>query len=176
MLELRRPAPDDAGHYTALFGDTSVGRKLWPGVLGGPRTPEEAAALLEHDLEHWDRDGFGPWVGFAEGAFAARGGLERTGVGGAPSVEVLYAVMPAAQGAGLATELATAAVAEARRLGLPEVVGFAWTENPASIRVLEKAGLEFERVIEHAGLPHWFGRLQLGERASATPTAAIQAR
>jgi [ribosomal protein S5]-alanine N-acetyltransferase len=58
-------------------------------------------------------------------------------VGGRPSVEVSYAV---------------------RR---DEVVGFTMTTNIASQRVLEKAGLSFERVLKHAGLPHWFGRLTL---------------
>jgi RimJ/RimL family protein N-acetyltransferase len=52
-------------------------------------------------------------------------------------------------------------VDRARHLGLPEVVGFTMTTNIASQRVLEKAGLRFERVLEHAGLPHWFGRLPL---------------
>jgi hypothetical protein len=27
--------------------------------------------------------------------------------------------------------------------------------------VLEKAGMGFEQVLEHAGLPHWFARLTL---------------
>ena len=48
-------------------------------------------------------------------------------------------------------------------IGLPEVVGFTLTTNVASQRVLEKAGVVYERVLEHAGLPHWFGRLPLGD-------------
>jgi RimJ/RimL family protein N-acetyltransferase len=63
---------------------------------------------------------------------------------------------------------ATAAVDYARRLGLPEVVGFTMTTNIASQRVLEKPGLTFNRVLEHARLPHWFGRLTLAPISCAS--------
>ena len=162
-LRGERPRREHAASYAELFGDAEVAATLWPAHLGGPRTPEQAAALLAEDLDHWDAAGFGPWA-FSELAgdrFAGRAGLERTTVGGRPSVEVLYAVRREAWGRGYASEMAHAAVDRARALGLPEVVGFTLTTNLASQRVLEKAGLRFERVLEHAGLPHWFGRLPL---------------
>jgi RimJ/RimL family protein N-acetyltransferase len=162
MLEVRRPVPEDAVHYAAHFGSAAVGAALWPGDLGGPRTPAEAAAIVASDIAHWVEEGFGPWACFAaDGSFAGHGGLRRTHVEGEPAVEVLYSVFPAAWGRGHATDIALQAVAFARELGLAEVVGFAWTGNPASIRVLEKAGLVFEREFEHAGLPHWLGRRAL---------------
>jgi ribosomal-protein-alanine N-acetyltransferase len=80
---------------------------------------------------------------------------------------VLYAVHPDLWGRGYATELARAAVERARELALTELVGFTLTTNLASQRVLQKAGLRFERTIEHARLPHWFGRLALGEPGAA---------
>lgn len=49
----------------------------------------------------------------------------------------------------------------AERLGLPEIVGFTLTTNYASQRVLAKIGLRHEQTLEHAGLPHWFGRCPL---------------
>jgi RimJ/RimL family protein N-acetyltransferase len=150
-LEARRPQPGDAPLYDALFGDPVVAEVL----LHPP-----AAKIHAQDLEDWERDGWAPWVWFADGEFVGRGGLERTAVGGSESVEVLYALLTPMTGRGYATEIARRSVAHAWELGLPEVVGFAWTRNPASIRVLEKAGLVFEHEIEHAGLPHWFGRLQ----------------
>jgi [ribosomal protein S5]-alanine N-acetyltransferase len=92
-----------------------------------------------------------------------RGGLERTTVGGAEGVEILYALVPDAWGRGYATEIAVAAAERAGELRLEEVVGFTLTTNVASQRVLQKAGIGFERVIEHAGRPHWFGRLAIRE-------------
>jgi [ribosomal protein S5]-alanine N-acetyltransferase len=162
-LRGERPGPGHDEHYAALFGDPAVAATLWPGALGGARTPEQAAAFARSDAECWSRHGFGPWAFFevATGAFAGRGGLEPTAVGGRESVEVLYAVASPLWGRGYATEMALAAVSRARELGLLEVVGFTLTTNLASQRVLARAGLRFERELEHAGLPHWFGRLAL---------------
>jgi ribosomal-protein-alanine N-acetyltransferase len=162
-LRGERPQDEHAGLYAGLFGDAEVAATLWPPHLGGPRTPEQASELLAADILHWDGIGFGPWVFFdaGTGQFVGRAGLERTNVGGRQSVEMLYAVRRDAWGRGYATEMAVAAVERARALGLPEVVGFTLTTNIASQRVLEKAGLGFERVLEHAGLPHWFARLTL---------------
>jgi RimJ/RimL family protein N-acetyltransferase len=81
-------------------------------------------------------------------------------VAGRDCVELLYAVRSEAWGRGYATEMATLAVAEARRLGLSEVVGVTAASNTASRRVLEKVGMRFEEVFERAGLPHVLGRVR----------------
>jgi [ribosomal protein S5]-alanine N-acetyltransferase len=164
-LRLERPRDEHATHYEELFTDPVVAATLWPGDLGGPRTPEQAHALHAEDLAHWEVAGFGPWVAFERGPgrFVGRGGLERTTVGGAEGVEILYALVPDAWGRGYATEIAVAAAQRADELRLEEVVGFTLTTNVASQRVLQKAGIGFERVIEHAGRPHWFGRLAIRE-------------
>jgi [ribosomal protein S5]-alanine N-acetyltransferase len=96
----------------------------------------------------------------ATGVFVGRGGLRRTTVAGAECVEVLYAVRPDAWGRGYATEMARLALGEGRRMGLVEVVGIAATTNVASRRVLEKAGLRIEATVQHAGIPHWLGRVR----------------
>jgi RimJ/RimL family protein N-acetyltransferase len=160
-LRGERPRDEHADLYAELFGDPAVAATLWPDALGGPRTPAQASALLAADVLHWERFGYGPWAWFARDRFVARGGLERTDVGGPGGVEVLYAIRRDAWGLGYATEIALAAVQHARALGIPEVVGFTLTTNLASQLVLQKAGLRFEREVEHAGLPHWLGRLAL---------------
>ena len=147
----RRPTAGDEAHYDAVFADPAVAKAL---LYPAP------AAIHAEDVEHWERDGWGPWLWFERDEVVGRGGLARTGVGGADSVEVAYAVRSTFWGRGYASQIALQSVAQAWELGLPEVVGFAWTENPASIRILEKAGLVFEKEIEHAGLPHWFGRIE----------------
>ena len=116
--------------------------------------------MLRADIDHWQRESFGPWVFFetATGMFVGRGGLRRRTLADDDCVEVMYAVRPDAWGAGYATEMATIALAHARRLGLTEIVGFTSTANGASRRVLEKIGIRFEKRFQHAGLPHWLGR------------------
>ena len=61
----------------------------------------------------------------------------------------------------LATELGAVSVAHAfGPLGLADVVSFTLVENRASRRVMEKLGFEYEREVEHAGLPHVLYRLR----------------
>jgi ribosomal-protein-alanine N-acetyltransferase len=58
-------------------------------------------------------------------------------------------------GEGLATELALASIdAGFGTLGLDELIAFTLIHNRASRRVMEKAGLSYEREFLHVGLPH----------------------
>jgi ribosomal-protein-alanine N-acetyltransferase len=161
-LRPERPWREHERLYIDLFADPAVATTLWPGTLGGPRTPEQAVEMLNRDIEHWREERFGPWVFFeaSTGVFVGRGGLRRATFEGSACVEVLYAVRSDVWGRGYASEIACVAVAHARRLGLTDVVGFTTTTNAASLRVLEKSGMRIEQeTIEHAGLAHWLGRL-----------------
>jgi RimJ/RimL family protein N-acetyltransferase len=64
-------------------------------------------------------------------------------------------VLPAKQRQGFATEAARAALQFGfSAVGLEEIVSFTWTENQASLRVMEKLGMQRRREFESAGLPH----------------------
>lgn len=158
----RRPWGEHERLYADLFADPAVAAMLWPGALGGARSRAQAAEMLGGDVAHWREQGFGPWVFFeaGSGVFVGRGGLRRTRVASRECVEVLYAVRSDAWGRGYASEMAAVAVAHARRLGLSEIVGFTASSNPASRRVLEKAGMRIEReTFQRAGIEHRLGRL-----------------
>lgn len=162
-LRPERPWREHARLYSDLFADPAVAVTLWPGELGGPLTEQQAEETLSRDIEHWQKDAFGPWVFFeaASGVFVGRGGLRRATIAGRACVEVLYAVRSDAWGEGYATEMAVLSVARARRLGLSELTGVTLMRNAASLRVLAKAGLRFDRVQAHAGELHWLGRIVL---------------
>lgn len=144
-----------------LFGDELVAGYLWPGALGGARTAAQAGEMLAGDIEHWQRESFGPWLFFegSTGLFVGRGGLRRTTVEGEDCVEVLYAVRSDMWGHGYGSEIAAFALLRARGMGLREVVGFATVANVPSQRVMEGVGMRFERVFERAGLPHRLARV-----------------
>jgi len=162
-LRPERPWREHECLYSDLFADPAVARMLWPDALGGTRSAEQSLQILSEDIAHWRQERFGPWVFFeaGSGVFIGRGGLRRTRVAGIDCVEVLYAVRSDAWGQGYATEIATLAVAHARRLGLTDVVGYTLAVNKASRRVLEKSGMRFDKheMFEYAGLPHYLGRL-----------------
>lgn len=72
-------------------------------------------------------------------------------------IELGYVVHPAHWGRGCATAALGLAIAELFRLGYQEVICGAFADNPASIRVMEKAGmrkLEKSEEIEYRGTMH----------------------
>ncbi len=159
-MHLRPPESRDEASYRRLLFDAAVTPWLRPEPLRA-FTEADPPALLVRDLRHWEAHGWGPWVVEDDGAFAGRAGLNTTHVAGEQAVELAWAMIEAAQGRGLATRAALAALDAARELGIAEVVSFTLPHNAASRRVMEKAGLEYERDITHAGLPHVLYRRRL---------------
>jgi RimJ/RimL family protein N-acetyltransferase len=160
-IRARRPEADDEPSYGALFAAPGVARWLRPPPLQ-PFALDDAALAIDADAAKWDRDGFGPCVLESRaGEFLGRGGLARATVEGMRVVEIAWALLPEHWGTGLATESAVGAIGWARTLGLDEVVAFTLPHNAASRRVMEKAGLVYDREVRHAGLPHVLYRLRL---------------
>ena len=88
----------------------------------------------------------GEFVGFCND-------VERDGA----SVEIGYAMCPDIWGRGYATAALKLAIADLFELGFDQVVAGAFVENPASLRVMEKAGMApIEKVdeIEYRGRTH----------------------
>jgi ribosomal-protein-alanine N-acetyltransferase len=144
-------------------------------TLGGVRSDEETAEYLKAQLAHWERDGFGWWIlrDAEAGSFVGRGGLRRLTVEGREEGEVGYSLLPEFWGRGLATEVAEESV----RIGfeildLPDIVSFTLPTNRASRRVMEKAGLRYERDIVHADLPHVLYRLNASSWRKRDPSRA----
>lgn len=132
-------------------------------TLGGVRSESETRRALSAMLEHWNAHGYGIWI-FRErgsGAFAGRAGLRNVTIEGRGEIELLYAVMPEFWRSGYGTEIARALLGIARDAGIKEVVAFTLPANLGSRRVMEKAGMRFEREITWAGLPHVLYRIDL---------------
>jgi ribosomal-protein-alanine N-acetyltransferase len=132
-------------------------------LLGGVRDTAGTVAYLEMNLKHWTQHGFGMWmVRDAEtSAIIGRAILRHLDVEGVDEIEVGYGFMPDYWGRGLATEIAQACVRLGfKRLGLPSMVAITTMPNLASQRVMQKAGLAYERDIVHAGVPHVLFRIR----------------
>ena len=88
----------------------------------------------------------GEFVGFCND-------VEQTG----DTVEIGYALCPDVWGRGYATAALKLAIADLFELGFNQVIAGAFVENPASLRVMEKAGMTpIEKVdeIEYRGRTH----------------------
>lgn len=151
-------APRDLDDFRSLFQDERVGV-----TMGGTRSDEEVALIVERDMHHWERHGFGHWSwrDATSGAFVGRGGLRTLALLGRVETEVGYAVVPGRWREGLATEMAAASVAHAfDAADLDALVCFTQPHNTGSLRVMEAVGFLYERDFTHAGLPHVLYRLR----------------
>jgi RimJ/RimL family protein N-acetyltransferase len=145
-------------------------------TLGGVRSENETWETIRNGLEHWERNGFGPWlfVDRASGEHVGGAALRRAQIDGHDEVELGYRVTAAWWRRGVATEMARALVAVARDpLALEEIVAFTLPHNVASRRVMEKTGFRYERDIEWAALPHVLYRQRLEPLVSSTPDRGI---
>lgn len=139
-LFLRHFELSDVKAYQSLVGDPEVMQDIPPRRA---LDADETGRWVESFAAHVDKHGFGVWILYdrATNQFVGHGGLQRLPTG---EVEVIYAIVRARWGEGLATELALASLKYGfQTLGLDTIIGLAYPENAASRRVLEKAGMQF---------------------------------
>jgi [ribosomal protein S5]-alanine N-acetyltransferase len=142
-LRLRPLAKADVDELHALWSSPEVRKYLWDDeVIAHQRT----SSLVEESLRLFAAHGYGLW-----GARLLDRG-ELVGFGGfwyfhtPPKLELLYGIAPEHWNRGLATEIAQALVRYGfEELEFPEVRASTNAPNAASVSVLEKAGLRFER-------------------------------
>ena len=145
QLVLRAPEAGDVDPLFAIQGDAQSMRHTYC-------APDREATRqhLEAHAALFRENGFAPWVAVLResGAVAGWGGLMTEPADSSWGVEVGYYIDKAHWGRGLASEITRAALSLAfEKLELPEVGAFARPENPASIRVLEKAGFRLTRFV-----------------------------
>ena len=140
-LLLRMFRPDDLDDLAALFCDPDVVRYVGDGK---PVSREETERALQSIIKHWQTHGFGRW------AVEDKRTHEFIGFGGLRSLfgtpEVVYHFAKAHWGKGFATELGRAALRfgfEDR--GFERIVAITKPPNVASINVMEKLGMRFEK-------------------------------
>lgn len=116
--------------------------------IGGSWTLDRSEQFVRGAVEHWQRQGYGQWM-FADkasGKVIGRSGLRHYYLDGRDEIELLYAFEPSVWGQGFGTEAAKAVLDFAfDGAGLDSVVSFTLPDNPGSQRVMEKAGLTFEK-------------------------------
>jgi ribosomal-protein-alanine N-acetyltransferase len=154
MLDLRPVEPGDAPALLTLLSDPEVARWLRPKGVSGPFTLEECGAWVAADVAHWAAHGFGAWLAWDGKECAGRCLLKHSIVEGRGEVEIGWAVASRYWGRGVGTAMGRHALAACAERGIDNLVAFTRADNLASRRVMEKLGLTYERVFEHAGYPH----------------------
>ncbi|MFN2198402.1 MAG: GNAT family N-acetyltransferase [Anaerolineales bacterium] len=159
-LILRRLLPDDLEDLYALYSDPQVIRY----IPDAPRNLEETREELEWFLNgHPRHPQLGLWAAVYKptGDFIGRCGLLPWTIDGREEVEVAYLFARDYWGQGLGTEVARALVAYGfEQLGFSRLISLVESENLASIRVAEKAGMAFEKVGRDDKGPYWVFAVQ----------------
>lgn len=142
-LILTPPAAADLERLFAIYSDPAVHRFSPKGPL---KQLADAATLLDGWLAHCERKGYGTWAistAEAPGQLIGFGGVSLYRYLDVERENLGYRFAEAAWGKGYATELAEFALRfAAEELGLPEIFALVRPAHTASIRVLEKAGME----------------------------------
>jgi ribosomal-protein-alanine N-acetyltransferase len=136
----------DLADLAAIFRDPAATRYYGE---GRPLSAAEAEALLDVHLEYDARLLCAPGLLRLKptGAVAGFGGIGYNPSGPVPAY-LEYILTPAHWGQGLATEVARGALAAAfRHPQVREVLATVHPANAASVRVLEKCGLTYERYL-----------------------------
>ncbi|HWQ34793.1 MAG TPA: GNAT family N-acetyltransferase [Blastocatellia bacterium] len=142
------------------LGDVDEMHRLWidPGVrkyLWDDRviSAEEAREAGEASVSLYQDKGFGLW------GISFRDTVKLIGFCGywffhdPPELQLLYGIAPDYWGKGLATEAAQTMIRYGfERLSLDQIAASTDAPNQASVRVMEKAGMKFDKRIEKNGL------------------------
>ncbi len=150
-LALRPFQMTDVEAWHAIWGDPEV---IWWGANADLETSRRRLQRLLEKEADWP-EGIG-WL-----AVTRRGGGEILGdillqpAPFAPGIEIGWHFRRSAWGCGHATEAAGAVLGRAFRDGvLDRVFAIVALENARSMRVAEKLGLQPEKEMSYAGLPH----------------------
>jgi [ribosomal protein S5]-alanine N-acetyltransferase len=139
-------ADDHAPFIVELLNDPSFIRNIGDRHV---RTLDGARAYIRKGpLASYERFGFGLWlVELKDGAPIGMCGLLKRDV--LEDVDIGFAYLPAYQSKGYGFEAARAVLDYARDvLQRPRVVAIVNAENTASGRLLEKLGMQFERMVQ----------------------------
>jgi RimJ/RimL family protein N-acetyltransferase len=164
-LVLRYLDPYDDAFILELLNDAAFLRFI--GDKGVRTLGDAREYMLKGPIDSYGRHGFGLYATcLLDGTPAGICGLVKRD--GLADVDVGFAFLSRHCSKGYATESAAAVLAHARQaLRLQRIVAITSPENSASIAVLEKIGLKFERMIrlaQHGPELKLFGPAQSGNR------------
>lgn len=145
-LLLRLLATDDAAFILALLNEPSFLENI--GDKGVRNLADACQYLLTGPIKSYEQNGFGLWLVALKDTLMPIGMCGLIKREGLDAPDVGYAFLPEFWSKGYAVEAASAALFFAREtLGLNHIVAITAPDNLPSIRVLDKLGLQFEKMI-----------------------------
>ena len=157
---------DDIDALHQMWNDAQVRRYLWDDEV---ISRQRAAATVEAAVASANDCGVGLWAVLLKPTPKLAGFCGLRFIEDSRDVELLYGLLPQHWGEGLATEAAQAALSYGFKAGLfTRVYARTDVSNRASVRVIQRLGMKFERETRIGVLPTFIYSLTADE----IPTAA----
>jgi ribosomal-protein-alanine N-acetyltransferase len=141
--------PDDWLRLRQIANDPQVMRYISDGQ---PWPDERIREFVERQIGHFDRLGYCLWKLLLNETSAMIGFCGLQPLNGTTETEIGWWLGRAWWGRGLATEAARTVLLDGfERAGLERIVAVAMAANRASLHVMEKLGMKYEREMIHRG-------------------------
>lgn len=150
-LTLEALAETDIAALQQFWTDPGVRRYLWDDAVVDRETVE---GIVTDSQDSFRESGFGQWAVRRTGEAALAGFCGLRPIGDRNDIEIVYGIVPAHWGQGLAVEAASAVLRHGFEVAaLEAIVAEIDGPNRASQRVAEKLGMRLVREYERDGLP-----------------------
>ena len=151
-LVIRTFEARDVGPWLAMVTDPEV-RRFLP---AGPAPTTELAVRIIGERQAMEREhGHAMWAveDKTTGTFVGQCGLRPVDEGAGPEIDLAYHYTPASWNKGYATEAAIAVIGHGLGpVGLAAIMAVVVPENTGSWRVMEKAGMRYQGLVDYYGL------------------------
>lgn len=143
-LLLREITLDDKEDLFTLHSDPEVQKFTGEPVV---KSLEEIEKAIGGRISHYKKYGFGRWATFLKKDMQFVGWAGLLYLPEFDEIDLGFRFLPEYWGSGIATEASKAILTYAfNTLKLSKIVAIAMKENKASIRVMEKVGMEFYKI------------------------------
>lgn len=143
-LLLRKITLDDKEHLFKLHSDPDVQMYTGEPVV---KSIEEIEKAIQTRMEDYEKYGYGRWATFLKDEMQFVGWAGLAYLPEFDEIDLGYRFLPEFWGLGLATEASHAILTYGfEKLKLKKIIAIAMKEHKASIRVMEKVGMQFDKL------------------------------
>ncbi len=145
-LRLRPYTLDDLDRLSVILSNPEVMKYSPKGSIPKGKEKQVTREILEYFIEHWEKYGFGVWAAIEKTSGKLIGHCGLNCLPNTPDIEVLYRFDQSYWNRGIATETTKACLQYGFEfVKLQKIVAIASPKHIASRRVMEKAGLKYEK-------------------------------
>lgn len=145
-LQLRQYTPNNLDNLTQILSNPEVMKNSPRGAIPEDKVKQVTQEILEFFIAHWEHHKFGVWAVIHKQTSQLIGHCGLNFLPNSPEVEVLYRFNQSYWNQGIATEATKAILRYGfEEVKLEHIVAITTPEHLASRRVMEKAGLKYEK-------------------------------